>query len=52
MSIINIILLSSTFGLVLCLNPIRRRPIHVRQRQAQKRAQAKKAAGKWNAGRV
>ncbi len=51
MSVINIILLSSTLGLMLCLNPIRRRPVHVRQRQTQKRAQAKKAGRHSHAGR-
>lgn len=51
MSVISIILLSSTFGILLCLNPVRRRPVHVRRRQTQRRVQAKKATRHVHAGR-
>ena len=51
MTAINIILLGSSLGLLLCINPIRRRPHHVRRRKAQLRAQAHQPINKWNAGR-
>ena len=47
MSLITIILLGSTFGIILCLNPIRRRPEHVILRK-----QLAREREKWNAGKV
>lgn len=52
MSLINMILLGSTLGIVLCLNPFRRRPQHVVLRRQLARERERMPAHKWSSGKV
>jgi hypothetical protein len=53
MSLITVVFLGSTLGILLCLNPFRRRPQHVIIRQEQALKREKMKAQKYSsAGRV